>query len=137
MIDNNPLYCDMTVNYNSVESLPMAGLPDDFKEVETNHRTDNFENDGDISDDEKPYDRHTEVSSCFVSTDKQLQEVDAIDMQLSNMLGSVCWPSVENEPLNEYSLHFMHLWHFQLYFPTAKVIQLIHQFIEMYHLPRK
>ena len=120
LIGNNPLYSDVTVNHNSVESLPLAGVPVDFKEVETNHRTDNFENDADIPDDEKPYDRHTEVSSFFVATDKQLQEVDAIDMQLSNMLGSMDWPSVENEPLNEYSTPFLASMAFPTLFPDSK-----------------
>ena len=43
LIDSNPLYSDVTVNHNSVESLPLASVPDDFKEVETNCRTDSFD----------------------------------------------------------------------------------------------
>eukprot|EP00794_Sanderia_malayensis_P002697 gene2697-3118_t len=69
-----------------VESLPLAGVPDDFKEIETDYKIDNFERDTDIPDDEKVYDRHTEVSSFFITLQKQLRQVDAIDMQLSNIL---------------------------------------------------
>eukprot|EP00794_Sanderia_malayensis_P002190 gene2190-2493_t len=100
-----------------VESLPLAGVPDDFKEIETDYKIDNFEHDADIPDDEKVYDRHTEVSSFFITPEKQLREVDAIDMQLSNILEYAKanvkdWSEeieiIEHQLLQEYSQHDSH-----------------------------
>ena len=121
LIDNNPLYNDVKIDYSKIEALPIAGIPDDLKTVETdNCMVEHIECDGDLPDDEKIHDHNTEVTSFFSTPDKQLRELDAIDQELSSICDNISWPSVENEPLNEYSTPFLASMAFPTLFPDTK-----------------
>ena len=121
LIENNPLYKDVNLDNDAVLALPIGAVPDDLKSVETqSNNTEDVESDFNLPDEEKVYDSETEVTSSISIPDKVLHEVDAIDQEISDISNNVSWPSVENEPLNEYSTPFLASMAFPTLFPDAK-----------------
>ena len=120
LIDNNPLYKDVNLDSDAILALPIGVVPDDLKSVETQSNNTDVESDSNLPDEEKVYDSNTEVTSSISIPDKVLHEVDAIDQEISDISNNISWPSVENEPLNEYSTPFLASMAFPTLFPDAK-----------------
>ena len=101
--NNNPHYSDVKVNPHSLNSLPENGVIHDLISVET-------ENDGRDSldphlgpqnEDDIVYNEGTEMSSFLPIPQCQQQ------LCLTHHNKHIPWPTVDNEPLNEYLTPFL------------------------------
>ena len=61
----------------------------------------------------------TEMSSFLPIPDCQAQEIDAVQQQLSHQ-ATMPWPTVDNEPINEYLTPFLATLAFPTLFPDGK-----------------
>ena len=126
LINNNPYYSEVTINVDGLNSLPENGVPSHLTTVETDHDV--------VSDDicstdlgpptDNPsedivYNNSTEMSSFLPVGEQQQQEIEAVRNQLSES-EAIDWPSLENEPLNEYQVSHLATMAFQTLFPDGK-----------------
>ena len=126
LINNNPYYAGLTIDDNALNSLPENGVPPDLMTVETDE---DIVSDNDCSPDLGPltdnpsddivYNDSTEMSSFLPVGEKQQQEIQAVRNQLSEN-EPMQWPSVENEPLNEYQISHLATMAFPTLFPDGK-----------------
>ena len=125
LINNNPQYSEVLVNEGALNILPENGVPSEIMTVETDNDI--------VSDDCSPdfgpptdnpledivYNNSTEMSSFLPVGEKQQQEIQAVRNQLSEN-EPLLWPSVENEPLNEYQISHLATMAFPTLFPDGK-----------------
>ena len=126
LINNNPHYSKLTINEEALNSLPENGVPPDLMTVETD---DDIVSDDNCSPDAGPptdnpsedivYNDSTEMSSFLPVGEQQQQEIEAVRNQLSEN-EPMLWPSVENEPLNEYQVSHLATMAFPTLFPDGK-----------------
>ena len=121
LIQHNPQYQDIQINTDSLEALPFSIVPLDLQTIETNTAPDNLEgeNDDNNKDEEQVFDKHTETSSFLPQSENQQLEHDAIQNKLT-FENKLDWPSMENEPLNEYTTPFLATMAFPTLFPDGK-----------------
>ncbi|CAB3984730.1 Hypothetical predicted protein [Paramuricea clavata] len=126
LINNNPHYSELTINEEALNSLPENGVPPDLMTVETD---DDIVSDDNCSLDAGPptdnpsedivYNHSTEMSSFLPVGEQQQQQIEAVRNQLSEN-EPMPWPSVENEPLNEYQVSHLATMAFPTLFPDGK-----------------
>jgi hypothetical protein len=127
LINNNPhLYAGLTINDNALNSLPENGVPPDLMTVETDK---DIVSDSDCSPGVGPpmdnpsedivYNDSTEMNSFLPVGKQQQQEIQTVRNQLSEN-EPMQWPSVENEPLNEYQISYLATMAFPTLFPDGK-----------------
>ena len=126
LINNNPHYSELTIDEEALNSLPENGVPPDLMTVETD---DDIVSDDNCSPDVGPptdnpsedivYNGSTEMSSFLPVGEQQQQEIEAVRNQLSEN-EPMLWPSVENEPLNEYQVSHLATMAFPTLFPDGK-----------------
>jgi hypothetical protein len=126
LVRNNPHYSDVTINEDVLHSLPENGVPPDLMTVETE---DDIVSDDNCSPDVGPptdnpsedivYNDSTEMSSFLPVGEQQQQELEAVRNQLSEN-EPMPWPSVENEPINEYQVSYLATMAFPTLFPDGK-----------------
>ncbi len=126
LIQNNPYYSDLQVNEDALNLLPENGVPPDLMTVETD---DDIVSDDNCSPDVGPptdnptedivYNDSTEMSSFLPVGEQQQQEIEAVRNQLTGN-DPMQWPSVENEPLNEYQISHLATMAFPTLFPDGK-----------------
>ena len=121
LTNNNALYKDVSIDHEVIAALPVNGVPDDLKAMETEgieyDLPDEHEH---LADDEKLYDNSTEVRSLLTLPEEKLREVEAIEQDLSQISNNINWPSTESVPLNEYTTHYLATMAFPTLFPDAK-----------------
>ena len=110
LINNNPHYSELTINEDALNLLPENGVPPDLITVQTD---DDIVSDDNCSRYAGPptdnpsedivYNNSTEMSSFLPVGEQQQQEIEAVRNQLSEN-EPMEWPTVENEPLNEYQV---------------------------------
>ena len=110
LINNNPHYSEITINEDALDLLPENGVVPDLMTVETDN---DIVSDDNCSADVGPptdnpsedivYNDSTEMSSFLPVGEQQQQEIEAVRNQLSQN-EPMQWPTVENEPLNEYQV---------------------------------
>jgi hypothetical protein len=124
LVRNNPHYRNVTINQHALESLPINGIPSDITTVESDSNilseeiilpdlgppTDN--------DQDKVYNQSAEMSSFLPACEKQTQEVDAIKNQLFPN-EPINWPTVDDQPINEYQTPFLATLSFPTLFPDG------------------
>ncbi|KAJ7321802.1 hypothetical protein OS493_033655 [Desmophyllum pertusum] len=98
----------------SLNSLPENGIPSDLLTVETD---DQIVSDENVQPDPGPatynpaddtvYNESTEMSSFLPVGEHQQQEIEAVRNQLLSAQELMEWPSVGDEPLNEYQTPFL------------------------------
>ena len=128
LVHNNPHYAELRINKHALDSLPENGVPSDLITVET--EDDIVSNDSVMSDLGPPTDRpsedivyndSTEMSSFLPVGEQQQQEIEAVRNQLTaNQNDPMAWPTVENEPLNEYQISHLATMAFPTLFPDGK-----------------
>lgn len=103
LINNNPHYKDIIVNQDSLNSLPLHGVPQNLLSVETEklENTETCEHDlGPQNEEDIVYNESTEMSSFLPIPECQQQEVQAIQQQLlCHQATHMRWPTVDNTPL--------------------------------------
>lgn len=83
----------------------MHGVPQDLLSIETENLENSEASEPDLgpeNEDDIVYNKSTEMSSFLPIPECQQQEVQAIQQQLCHQLTHMPWPTVDNEPLNEY-----------------------------------
>ena len=124
LINNNPHYSDVQVNPHSLNSLPENGVPHDLISVETeNDGRDSLDPDlGPQNEDDIVYNEGTEMSSFLPIPQCQQQEVEAVHRQscLTHHNKHIPWPTVDNEPLNEYLTPFLATLDFPALLPDGR-----------------
>ena len=126
LINNNPHYSELLINEDALNSLPENGVPPGLMTVETD---DDIISDDNCSPDVGPptdnpsedivYNDSTEMSSFLPVGEQQQQEIEAVRNQLSEN-EPMPWPSVENEPINEYQISHLATMAFPTLFPDGK-----------------
>lgn len=123
LVKHNPQYQFIKLDTNSLNNLPTNGVPSDLQTINTvdDLASTDRNNDHDLnaqSDDEQVYDKHTETSSFLPQNHNNKLEKD----EIQNELGSekINWPSIETEPLNEYTTPFLATMAFPTLFPDGK-----------------
>ncbi|CAB4002039.1 Hypothetical predicted protein [Paramuricea clavata] len=126
LINNNPHYSELLINEDALNSLPENGVPPGLMTVETD---DDIVSDDNCSPDVGPptdnpsedivYNDSTEMSSFLPVGEQQQTEIEAVRNQLSEN-EPMPWPSVENEPLNEYQISHLATMAFPTLFPDGK-----------------
>ena len=128
LFSNNPQYQGLEINMDSLSSLPENGIPSDLQTIVTDSTVNSEISDdaapgdideiADIDHADKVYTDDTETSSFLPSAQNDQLEVNASTSKLS--AGKLDFPSVENEPLNEYTTPFLATMAFPTLFPDAK-----------------
>ena len=124
LIKNNPYYKDIVINQDSLNSLPLHGVPQDLLSIET----ENVESSevacdvdlGPLNEEDIVYNKDTEMSSFLPIPECQQQEVQALQQQLCDQDTHIPWPTVDNDPLNEYQTPFLATLAFPTLFPDGK-----------------
>ena len=119
LIKHNPQYKNVLIDQKVLESLPSNGVPSNVSTIETledpdeidSHDTDTILTGGDA-------DCEKENSSVLPLSTNDRLESDAIKDSLD--CSKVDWPSVDSEPLNEYTTGFVTTFAFPTLFPDGK-----------------
>ena len=122
LIQNNPHYSNVTLNLDSLQSLPVNGVPDDLQSVETNETEfqsiETSTNTSDDSDEDQLINNETRTSSFLPHNEKEKLEKDAILSEIGT--GKINWPTIEDKPLNEYTISGLATLAFPALFPDGK-----------------
>ena len=128
LIENNPHYAGVDMNLESLNSLPENGVPADILTVDTdavvlsdeNAKPDSSSGPCSLNPDEDVvYNSSSEMSSFLPVGEQKQQEMEAI----RNLLFAeepIQWPTVSNDPLNEYQTPFLATMAFPTLFPDGK-----------------
>ena len=122
LVQHNPLYHNISIDKSALAQLPSDGVPADLVKLETMSNDINSVCNKVLSlnshVDEDLFD-HTDNSSSFlpVNINDQLK-IDAIKKTLHS--AKISWPTIENEPLNEYSTPFLATMAYPSLFPDSK-----------------
>ena len=124
--NNNPHYSELIINEDALSILPENGVPSELMTVEAD---DYIISDDDCSPDTGPptdnplddivYNFATEMSSFLPVVEQQQQEINAVRNKLSEN-EPVQWPSVDNQPLNEYQISHLATMGFPTLFPDGQ-----------------
>ena len=114
----------MKINQHSLNNLPDHGVPHDIISVETEDvHTETCEPDfGPQNAEDTVYNEQTEMNSFLPIPQCEQQEVQAIQHQLSSTDNNqvMSWPTVHNDPINEYTTPFLATLAFPTLFPDGK-----------------
>ena len=128
LIENNPHYAGVDMNLEALNSLPENGVPADILTVDTdavvlsdeNAKPDSSSGPCSLNPDEDVvYNSSSEMSSFLPVGEQKQQEMEAI----RNLLFAeepIQWPTVSNDPLNEYQTPFLATMAFPTLFPNGK-----------------
>ena len=128
LIENNPHYAGVDMNLEALNSLPENGVPADILTVDTdavvlsdeNAKPDSSSGPYSLNPDEDVvYNSSSEMSSFLPVGEQKQQEMEAI----RNLLFAeepIQWPTVSNDPLNEYQTPFLATMAFPTLFPDGK-----------------
>lgn len=124
LINNNPHYKGVKVNQHSLNCLPEHGVPHDLALVERED-TDNETSEPDFgfqNTEDTVYNEQTEIHSFLPIPQCEQQEIQAIQQKLSSTHSTqaMSWPTVDNEPINEYTTPFLATMAFPTLFPDGK-----------------
>ena len=120
LMKNNPQYEKIMFDSDALNSLPSNGIPDDLQTIQTvasEECNEHVSNNSDI-DDEELFDKETETSSFLPQNENGQLENDAIQNTIAPE--KLNWPTVENDPLNEYTTPFLATLAFPTLFPDGK-----------------
>ena len=126
LIENNPHYAGTNINFEALNSLPENGVPTDLLTVDTDAEVFSGENaeldSGPCNfnpDEDVVYNSSSEMSSFLPVGQQQQQEMEAIRNQLFEQQ-PIEWPTVTDEPLNEYQTPFLATMAFPSLFPDGR-----------------
>ena len=110
---------------DALDSLPENGVPPDLMTVETDNDIVSDDSSADVGpptdnpSENIVYNYSTEMSSFLPVGEQQQQEIEAVRNELSEN-EAMQWPSVENEPLNEYEVSHLATMAFPTLFRDGK-----------------
>ena len=123
LMKNNPHYEKIKFDSEALNSLPSNGIPVDLQTIKSNDTKECDEpiaNDNycDDDNDEQLFDDNTETSSFLPQNENVQLEDAAIQTQIASK--KIKWPTVSNNPLNEYITPFLATLAFPTLFPDGK-----------------
>ena len=125
LIRNNPLYSEVTMNDDTLNLLPDNGILPDLMTVETDEIVSDDDSSSDVGlptenpSEDVVYNNTTEMSSFLPVGEQQQQELEDVRNQLSEN-DTMTWPSIDNQPLNEYQVSHLATMAFPTLFPDGK-----------------
>ena len=105
---------------DALNSLPTNGIPDYLQTIETvaaDECNEHVSNNSDIADEEL-FDKESETSGFLPQNENGQLENDAIQNTIAPE--KLNWPTVDNDPLNEYTTPFLATLAFPTLFPDGK-----------------
>ena len=123
LINNNPHYQDVHLNQQCLASLPENSIPNDLISIERENDVSESSdlNFGPQNEEEIIYNEGTQVNTFLPIPECKQQEIDAIQQKLSSIDNQhIAWPTVDNEPMNEYLTPFLATMAFPTLFPDGK-----------------
>ena len=122
LVQHNPLYKEVTIDFECLESLPSEGIPCDLPHINVteNVQSDTIDPDrGPIDVNEIPLNEETELSSTILNPINLKPQKQLItDELLQNK--KINWPSQNASPLNEFKIEYLATMAFPTLFPDAK-----------------
>lgn len=126
LLQNNPQHADISINLDALNCLPVNDIPTDLVTVECNDEIvsdEVIEAEGEEptenADEDIVYNQSAEMSSFLPVAEQQQKEIQAIRNQICGN-EPINWPSVDNQPLNEYQTPFLATMAFLTLFPDGK-----------------
>ena len=123
---HNPHYQEVHLNQQCLEFLPENDIPNDLISIERENDVSESSdlNFGPQNEEEIVYNEGTQVNTFLPIPPSQQQEIDAIRQKLSSIDNQhIAWPTVDNEPTNEYLTPFLATMAFPTLFPDGRVIR--------------
>ena len=126
LTQNNPHYVDVQINQEVLDALPDNDVPLDLLTVESEEEIVSDETVdpdlGPLTDtptEDSVYNESNEMSSFLPIGEQREQELNALRSQLLPDM-PMSWPSVENQPLNEFQISHLATMAFPTLFPDGK-----------------
>ena len=119
LINHNPHYSNVCVDSRMLNAVPSNGVPANIQTIETEVDPDAISGDDldPISEDEV-YNCKTETHSFLPQSKNDMLESDSIRNSLNG--NKIEWPTIEDQPLNEYTTPFLATLAFPTLFPDGK-----------------
>ena len=119
LLKHNPQYRCVTIDTNALESLPSNGIPSNIRTVETledpdavdDQDTDTILTGGEVVNCDK------ETNSFLPVSSNSCLESEEIKSNVNN--SKINWPSIDDQPLNEYTTPFLATLVFPTLFPDG------------------
>lgn len=125
LIQHNPHHSEVNINEEALNSLPENNILVDLLTAETEDEIlsqDSVTPDVGLTSnplEDRVYDDSTEMNSFLPVGEQQEQELEAVRNQLSDK-EPMPWPTIENEPINEYEISHLATMAFPTLFPDGK-----------------
>ena len=120
LVDHNPVYKNIKIDYTCLSSLPTEGIPSDLQKVHcTKISDDEIDPDrGPLGSDEIPFNHETELSSTVLNPvvlkpQKQLIKDELLQHH------KTAWPNRGSKPLNEFKIQLLATMAFPTLFPDG------------------
>lgn len=122
---NNPLYKNIKIDQDALNSLPQNGIPCDISRLGINSEVDqnlhlsesNSDSDSD-AESNVVYQKDTQTNSFLSFQQNEKHEHEIIKDKLAEK--TVSWPPIQKEPFNEYGTPFLATMAFPTLFPDGK-----------------
>ena len=125
LIRNNPQYSDIEIDEQALNILPNNGVPSELLSLETDEDIISGDSEQDLGpptdnpSEDTVYNESTDMSSFLPVGEQQEQELNAVRNQLSGD-EPMSWPTVKDQPLNEYQTPYLATMAFPTLFPGGK-----------------
>ena len=120
LVDHNPVYKNIQIDYTCLSSLPTEGIPSDLQKVHCSKiNDDEIDPDrGPLDSDEIPFNHETELSSTVLNPvvlkpQKQLIKDELLQHH------KTAWPNRGSKPLNEFKIQLLATMAFPTLFPDG------------------
>lgn len=120
LVEHNPVYKDIQIDYNCLSALPTEGVPSNLQKIYCSETSgDNINSDrGPLDTDEIPFNNETELSSTLLNPvvlkpQKQLIKDELLQQHKAT------WPNRGTKPLNEFKIQLLATMAFPTLFPDA------------------
>ena len=119
LIKNNPHYQDLEINLEALNYLPENGVPSDFLTIDTEEEI-VADNETVLPDEDVVYNQTTEESTFLPLGEQKEQQIEAIRKCIFEQQNSMDWPTIGDQPLNEYHTSHLATMAFPTLFPDGK-----------------
>lgn len=119
LIKNNPHYQNLEINLEALNYLPENGVPSDFLTIDTEEEI-VADNETVLPDEDVVYNQTTEKSTFLPLGEQKEQQIDAIRKCIFAQQNSMDWPTIGDQPLNEYHTSHLATMAFPTLFPDGK-----------------
>lgn len=119
LIKNNPHYQNLEINLEALNYLPENGVPSDFLTIGTEEEI-VADNETVLPDEDVVFNQTTEKSTFLPLGEQKEQQIEAIRKCIFAQQNSMDWPTIGDQPLNEYHTSHLATMAFPTLFPDGK-----------------